>query len=121
MSGKKTLLLDDAPGIRMTMSALLEEVGVEVIEAESIADARAKMKTSEIELFVLDLHLGDGVSTQLVPEIKRDFPDAKVVLLTGSGTLDHSMHGIDRLITKGGDPMELVRILEKVLRSPLEI
>jgi two-component system response regulator PilR (NtrC family) len=100
----------------MTVSALLEDVGFEVVIAESIAEARVKMKDRSLSMFVLDLHLGGGLSTELVPEIRRDFPNAKIVLLTGTGLADEQTRGVDRLMTKGGDPVELVRSLEEILR-----
>jgi two-component system, response regulator RegA len=82
----KVLLVEDDESNRLTMSVLLEEDGFDVRVAASFAEARSALARTDaaFDLFLLDHSLGDGFGTDLIPEIRRRFPAAKIVTISGS-------------------------------------
>lgn len=54
------LLCEDEPIIMMSTSATLEDFGMTVVEATSIAEARAALDAGSISVLVTDVHLPDG-------------------------------------------------------------
>jgi CheY-like chemotaxis protein len=79
-------LLEDDESNRLTMSVLLEEDGFEVTVAASFSEARAILERpgGQYDIFLLDHSVGDGFGTELIPEIRRRYPSAKVVTISGS-------------------------------------
>src|SRR5438105_7304557 len=103
------LLVDDDEANRITLSALLEDEGFDVREARSMAEARGVLSEGPSFAVVLtDQHLGDGLGSDLVPEIRSRLPDAKIVLMSGS-IGDVPLHeASDACFAKGNDFEELL-------------
>lgn len=82
----RVFLLEDDENNRLTMSVLLEEDGFDVTTAASFTEAAAILELPNVtfDVFLLDHSLGDGFGTELIPEIRRRFPAAKVVTISGS-------------------------------------
>jgi CheY-like chemotaxis protein len=82
----RVFLLEDDDDNRLTMSVLLEDDGFDVTAAASFTEAAAILELPNVtfDIFLLDHSLGDGCGTELIPEIRRRFPAAKVVTITGS-------------------------------------
>ena len=68
----------------MVVRVSLEAKGLEVQEAATLAEARARLETSTPDLVVLDLQLPDGEGADLLRSIPRRTP---VVAMTGSGRI----------------------------------
>jgi DNA-binding NtrC family response regulator len=84
----KILVVDDEAGVRTLVRACLEGAGYEVSEASSAATLRQALAGPAPEVVVLDLQLADGDGLALLPEIKHHWPQTRVVILTGYGTVD---------------------------------
>jgi two-component system, OmpR family, response regulator len=80
------LVVDDEPSIRMLCRLNLELDGWRVIEAGTIAEARERVAGADV--VVLDVHLGSGSGIELLHELRRERPEVKVAMLTGSDRLD---------------------------------
>jgi DNA-binding NtrC family response regulator len=78
------LVVDDDRSIRLLCRINLELDGWEVREAASIADARDGLAAGDIRVVLLDVHLRDGSGIEFLEEIRRDHPEARVALLTGT-------------------------------------
>ena len=78
------LVVDDDASIRFLCRVNLELDGWEVREAESVAQARELLAAETVRAVLLDLHLGDESGVTFFEEIKRDHPDVRVALLTGT-------------------------------------
>jgi two-component system response regulator PilR (NtrC family) len=108
----KVFLVDDSTPARLTLGALLEDAGHEVIEADSLASARARLATAApFDVALLDVRLGDGLGPELIPELRARLPKVLVVLLTGNAT-DVATGGADAVFEKAGDPEALIARLE---------
>ena len=76
------LVVDDDASIRLLCRLNLELEGWQVIEAATIDDARAGLPGADVVL--LDLHVGSASGVDFLEEIRADYPELPVALLTGS-------------------------------------
>jgi len=104
------LLVDDNEGVRVTLAAILEDEGFVVLAVGSCVEARKSLETKGISLrgALLDVHLPDGLGTDLVPLVRALHPGAKVMLLSGSDEIGAHACGADAELSKGGDFEELI-------------
>jgi PAS domain S-box-containing protein len=92
---KRALVVDDEALIRLTTVVTLEETGLGVAEAGTVAQAEARFDAS-IDLLVVDLHLPDGNGLDLAHRLQAQKPDLLVVIATGENPksvthrLDHA-------------------------------
>ena len=83
-NGHTVLVVDDDPSIRLLCRLNLELERWHVLEAGSLADARAVLDGNRVDVVVLDVHVGSGNGLEFLQELRRDRPDVKVAMLTGS-------------------------------------
>jgi DNA-binding response OmpR family regulator len=105
------LFVDDDEPVRMTFSALLEESGLQVTEAGSLAEAREKLLGGPYSLVVLDYTLPDGKGTDLLEEVRRFQPAARIAMFTGA---DLARQPVDLLMLKSEAPQKFVDNLVKL-------
>ncbi|HEX4324207.1 MAG TPA: response regulator [Gaiellaceae bacterium] len=108
----RILVVDDEPSIRLLCRVNFELEGHEVIEAHSLASARAALKKQEVDVVVLDVHLRGERSDELVAECRARRPPIPVVLVTGSVDITHGgLSDADAVLPK---PFELDQLLSTV-------
>jgi len=111
------LIVDDEPGLRSGLAKLLALQGYRTLEAGSAAEARAVLATSEVNLLLLDLRLGQDDGRLLLSEIKADEPGMPVIIITGHGDIHSAVEcmkaGATNYIPKPIDSGLLFSILEK--------
>ena len=78
------LVVDDDASIRLLCRLNLELDGWRVFEAGTLQQARAELEAHEVDVAVLDVHVGTDSGLELLQELRRDRPQLKVALLTGS-------------------------------------
>jgi DNA-binding response OmpR family regulator len=82
--GRTVLVVDDDASIRLLCRLNLEHEGWLVHEAATLQHARAELAAHDIEVVLLDVHVGTGSGLDFLDELRRDQPQVKVALLTGS-------------------------------------
>jgi DNA-binding response OmpR family regulator len=82
--GHTVLVVDDDASIRLLCRLNLELEGWHVLEAGTLALARRQLDTEEVGVVVLDVHVGTDNGLEFLNELRRDRPDVKVAMLTGS-------------------------------------
>jgi len=108
----KVLVVDDEPSIRLLCRVNLELDGHEVVEAHSLASARAALAEEDIDVVVLDVHLRGERSDPLLAECLAQRPPIPVVLVTGSVEVtDSGLSDADAVLPK---PFELEQLLSAV-------
>ena len=108
----RILVVDDEPSIRLLCRVNLELEGHEVLEADSVASARATLAGEDIDVLVLDVHLHHERSDALVAECHALRPPIPVVLVTGSVDINHpGLSDADAVLPK---PFELDQLLSTV-------
>src|ERR1700674_3205473 len=80
----RVVIADDHSVVRRGLRQVLEaEGGFEVVaEAGDIVAARRYVRGHHPDVLVLDLNMPEGLSLDAVPEIRAEFPDTQIVVLT---------------------------------------
>jgi DNA-binding response OmpR family regulator len=117
------LLVDDDRNLVQLLSFLLEDSGFEVLSAYDTTQARARLRSGQIDLAVLDVNLGTGNGFDLLEEIRRTV-DVPVIMLTGRSDEEDVVHGLelgaDDYITKPFRHREFVaRVRSHLQRRPV--
>ena len=113
----RVLVVDDDPSIRQVCRINLELDGYEVLEADSLAPTRATLAEDDVDIVVLDVHLGVERSDPLVVECHDRRPPVPVVLLTGSVDLGHpAAREADAVLPKPFEIDQLVSTVRKLVR-----
>jgi CheY-like chemotaxis protein len=81
----RVLVIDDDPDMRTLIRRFLQDLPAEVTEAEDGDQGLALMALGHIDLVVTDILMPgkDGVET--IIEIRRRFPDVKIIAMSGGG------------------------------------
>jgi DNA-binding response OmpR family regulator len=96
--GHTVLVVDDDASIRLLCRLNLELEGWDVLEAATLPQAREQLEAQDVRVVVLDVHVGTGNGLELLEELRRDRPDVRVAMLTG--TEDIRDVGSDAVIPK---------------------
>jgi CheY-like chemotaxis protein len=80
---KQILLVDDEPGVRFVLGAVLEQSGYTVDQAEDGFSALRKMEQRKPDLVVTDLRMPNMNGFELLFEIRTKFPEIPCVAISG--------------------------------------
>jgi DNA-binding response OmpR family regulator len=109
---KTILIVDDSEAIRLTLEAIFEDRGFDVVAAESIAQAQRQL-ARRFDAALVDVHLPDGSGLTFVRELRARCPSSVAVVLSGEPGVDPTC--ADLVAVKGGDPDELATIVEQLI------
>ena len=79
----KVLVVDDDRDQRMVLTALLEE-DYQVSTADSGAALFRAFAQDQPDLVLLDVKLPDADGLDLLPQLKKRWPDTEILVLTGA-------------------------------------
>jgi two-component system nitrate/nitrite response regulator NarL len=123
MNPAKVLLVDDHALFRHGVRAVLERDGdLQVVaEAESNSEAMARARELHPDLILMDIGLTDGSSLEAIHALKRELPDAKIVVLTvhqeKESFFEAVKGGADGFLSKDVRAGTLLESLRGVLRG----
>lgn len=117
----RVVVVDDHPVFRMGMVALLSSLpDFEVVgQAESAEEAVAVVTGApQVDVVMMDLHLGESSGVDATRELTRRRPDAAVLVVTmldDDDSVFASMRaGARGYLLKGADPVEIERAVRAV-------
>jgi putative nucleotidyltransferase with HDIG domain len=90
----RVLVVDDDAAMRGLVGDFLEESGYQTILASSGAEALSRVAEGNVSAGILDIGLPGMDGLELARRIRLDSPDLPIIILTGQGTRDASIHGI---------------------------
>ncbi len=115
MFSKKLLIVDDEKQVRELLYQYFDRLGFSVKAVSSGKEALQKMESFIPNLVLLDYMMPGTNGLEVFPDIKKLFPFAKVIILTGRGSEEIAVKalkvGVNDYITK---PFELSRIRDVV-------
>ena len=122
MSRRPTVLLvDDEEAVRFPICRFLKASGFDVVEADGVADALEKFRSSTPDAAVLDLSLGDGDGLDLMRSLRALDGALPVVILTAHGSIDVAVQamkdGAEQFFTKPVELGTLRLVLERALEN----
>jgi two-component system, OmpR family, KDP operon response regulator KdpE len=115
LQGSSTVLVvEDDPSLRVLCRVNLELEHYRVLEAATIARAAELLAVDDVDVLLLDLHVGDRNGLELLPLLRREYADVAVCLLSGTSEVDPpTPEGVEGFIRK---PFELDELSEMVRR-----
>jgi DNA-binding NtrC family response regulator len=82
----KILIVDDEADLRNMLTAVLEDL-YDVAQAANGAALQKALTQSAPDVVLLDVKLPDADGLELLPQIKKHWPETEVIVLTGHGTI----------------------------------
>jgi two-component system, NtrC family, response regulator AtoC len=93
-TNEQILVVDDDQAIRWTLREALQSWGFVPLEAGTVAEA-VKLFTADLPAAVLlDIDLPDGSGLDVLREIKREHPDAIVIMITGDVQVENTISAL---------------------------
>jgi len=93
----KVLLVDDEKEICFLLHTMLGRSGAKCRSAYSLAGAQEALAMDRYDLVFLDINLPDGLGYSLIPSIRRELPNARIIAISA---LDYEK---DRAVERGAD------------------
>ena len=123
---KEILIVDDEPGIVVSVQFLMEQQGYNVITTNRGDDALEMIYKYKPDLVLLDIMLPgiDGYEVCEIVRLNADYRDVKIVFLTAKGREVEIAKGLalgaDAYITKPYSNDELVAKVKELLETTQE-
>jgi DNA-binding NtrC family response regulator len=116
----KILIVDDEAELRMLLKTILE-TDFSVTEADSGASLQKCFNQDAPDVVLLDLKLPDASGLDLLPQIKKAWPDTEVIVLTGEATFEAAVQATKRgayhFINKPFDTQQLLVTIERAIEN----
>jgi DNA-binding NtrC family response regulator len=116
----KILIVDDEAPLRTLLKEILSD-DYSTIEADSGAAVKKLLSGESPDLVLLDLKLPDANGLDLLPAIKKSWPDTEVVVLTGEATFEAAVQATKRgayhFINKPFDTQALLVTIDRALEN----
>ena len=85
------LIVDDEPDIRELLELTLVKMGLDVVSAGSVADAKRELAAGRFALCLTDMRLSDGEGLELVRHIAEHERDLPVAVITAYGSAGNAV------------------------------
>lgn len=79
----RILLVDDHEPVCLSLQAMIKGMGHETLFATTGRQALAMHKQSPVDVLVTDIFMPDMDGYELIQKFKHDYPDVKVVAMSG--------------------------------------
>ena len=119
----KILIVDDEPNGLYMLEVMLKESGYEVASAANGVEALEKLNAEDFDLIITDLIMPEKEGLEAIMELRRDFPDVKIIAMSGGGQLDPVEYlsiaksfGVQYTFTKPIERKELLNAVRELLK-----
>jgi DNA-binding NtrC family response regulator len=117
----KILVVDDDAIVIKSCKRILEAEGFEVLTVPSADEALEIIRKYDFDLLLLDVKMPKHDGMFLMREIKKDLPDAPIIVMSGYPTpetiADVLKLGATQFIPKPFKPDELVKLIRQVIQK----
>jgi two-component system response regulator FlrC len=91
---ERILVIDDDPGFRELLAAILSDEGYEVESGASVADALRLGAARQYNLVISDLRLPDGSGIEILRWFAEQAPNVPVIMITAFGTFESAVEAV---------------------------
>ncbi|WP_121665849.1 sigma-54-dependent transcriptional regulator [Mesonia aquimarina] len=120
----KVLLVEDDVAFCKMLETFLLKKGYDVQTSHTGKDAFASIKKERFDLVLTDVRLPDFDGTEILAELKTNFPTTRVILMTGYAEVNLAVDAIKKgafdYISKPVNPETMLQTMQKALAGPTE-
>ena len=126
MNKYKILIADDHQVvINGLVNMLSGEESIEISKCVlTVEDVFSTLRFQAIDILILDVNMNEVNTFKVVPLIKKEFPDLKIITFTSYNTpglwKEAATLGIDAFLTKDADKQRLIATIAKVASNQVE-
>jgi len=84
----RILVIDDDDQILRTLHQVLEMEGHEVVDTSNGKEGIKFFRENGADLIITDIVMPEKEGLETIMELRRDFPDIKVIAISGGGRVD---------------------------------
>jgi DNA-binding NtrC family response regulator len=122
----RILVIDDDPDVRDIMAELITSAGHEVVLASNGREGLEAHRACSADIAVVDLFMPEKEGLETIRDFGRDFPDVKVVAMTGGGRWNRvdpylstaRAIGVAGVLKKPFDAATLLETIDRLTRGP---
>jgi len=118
----RILIMDDDDRFRKMLREMLEVAGYEVLEAPDGEVGTKLYREDPADLIILDIFMPEKEGIETVIELKRDFPDVKIIAISAGGRMGQLDYldkakslGALKSLAKPFDRQEMLDAIEELL------
>lgn len=115
------LIIDDEEKLRSLLSRIIALENFEVLQAGTLQAGIKLLQKTTVDVVLCDVKLPDGNGVDFVTELKKQFPQTEVILLTAYGNIADGVQAIKNgafdYITKGDDNDRILPLLHRALEK----
>lgn len=123
---KRILVIDDDVQVRQLLRQMLEREGYEVVDAPDGKEGIRLYRDEPADLIITDIIMPEKEGIGTIFELRRDFPDVKIIAISGGGRLVNKNDCLELCRAKGipafskpFDRKELLEAIQKLLANAL--
>lgn len=116
------LIIDDEPGVLRVLRKILETEGHSVTEAPNGEVALRHLEGKPADLVITDIFMPGMDGIEFLVNIRKTFPDARVLAMSGGGILsrdqalsDAALLGADEILQKPFGKDQVLEAVNKML------
>src|SRR6185503_8005707 len=121
---QRILLIDDNDEMRGMLGQMIRDAGFEVVLASNGNEGIEKYRSAPADLIITDILMPGKGGLQTIVELRRDYPKAKVIAMSGGFKNESSDHpalaqilGVDFILAKPFSSTELFSAVKVVLKN----
>src|SRR6185369_17549893 len=91
---RKILVVDDDPGIRGSLSVLLQSWGFEPLQAANASEAVSIVEKQDPDIVISDVVMPETSGLELLRQLKAGDPHRPVLLITAQASIDNAVEAM---------------------------
>ncbi len=118
----RILIADDDADVRSVLARHLASAGYEVLEAADGRGCLDVIRTTGVDLVIVDIYMPEVDGIAVIAQAHRDFPHVRILAISGGGTVPRERTleiaqrlGAQRTLTKPFDRDELMASVRELL------
>ena len=119
----RILIIDDDEQLLAMLRQTLEREGYEVMEASDGNEGLRRYRENPTDLIITDLIMPEKEGMETIMELRRDFPDVKIIAISGGGRVDPWQYlsiaksfGVQYTFAKPIERKELLNAVRELLK-----
>ena len=115
----RILIIDDDAQVLAMLKQTLEREGYEVVDAPDGKVGIKLYQEDPADLIITDIIMPEKEGIEMIMELKRDFPDVKIIAISGGGRIDPGEYlhmsekfGVKRTFAKPVERKELLAAVQ---------